>query len=117
VISRRNPQWFADAKTVKTPFGSVKFTESSPIAVASEEATVRLIIASRKSDEYLRTKQELDLDALATCDDAQLAKFGLIRTTKQNFKVETKVVDLGKAVKAAEKSNRAANKTAKEAQS
>lgn len=114
VIARRNPSWFADAKTVKTPFGSVKFTSSKELVVANEEVSVKLIQAFNRP-ELLRTTTELNREALAELTDAELAQFALVRKPKENLTVKTDVVDLGKAVKAAEKSEAATAKAAKNA--
>lgn len=118
VIARRNPQWFAEKKSVKTPFGAVKFTSSSELIVVDENISVQLIqaIAGKEGvGKYLRTVQVLNKEALEKLPDAELAKYGLGRKTKENFGADTEVVDLGKAVKAIDKSNRAANRTAAKA--
>lgn len=114
VIARRNQVWFADAKTVKTPYGAVKFTSSKELVVANEEASIVLIEAAGRP-ELLRRKTELNREALAELDDAELAKFGLARKAKENLKVVTDVVDLGKAVKSVEKSEKNAAKAATKA--
>lgn len=114
VIARRNPSWFADAKTVKTPYGSVKFTSSKELVVANEEVSIKLIEAFGRP-ELLRATTELNREALAELSDAELAQFALVRKPKENLTVKTDVVDLGKAVKSAEKSEAAATKTAKAA--
>jgi hypothetical protein len=118
VIARRNPQWFDDKKSVTTPFGGVKFTKSSELVVADENISVQLVLALAGKDgaaKYLRTVQVLNKEALDELTDAELAKFGVLRKAKENFKAATDVVNLGKAVKAAERSDKAAAKTAKKA--
>lgn len=115
VIARRNPLWFADKKSIGTPYGVVKFTASSEIVAASEEVSIKLIKAFGREKEFLRQVDELDKEALKNLSDTELAQFGLVRKPKENLKVDTRVVDLGKAVKAAEKSERAAAKAAKKA--
>lgn len=115
VIARRNPAWFSDKKSIATPYGKVKFTASSEIVAANEEVSIKLIKAFGREKEFLRQIDELDKEALKNLGDTELAQFGLVRKPKENLKVETQVVDLGKAVKAAEKSERAAAKTAKKA--
>lgn len=114
VIARRNPSWFGDAKTVKTPYGSIKFTRSSELVVANEEVSIKLIEAFKRP-ELLRTTVELNREALAALPDVELAQLALSRKPKENLTVKTDVVDLGKAVKAADKTNAAAAKTAKKA--
>ena len=118
VISRRNEQWFAEAKNVKTPYGIVKFTSSRELVVTDEGISVQLVkaLAGKAGEEQLlRTVQVLNREALEKLPDAELARYAIIRKTKENFKVGTEVVDLGKAVKAADKSAAAAAKTAKKA--
>lgn len=115
VIARRNPAWFGEKKTVATPYGAVKFTASSELVVADENVSVQLINALGDGKRYLRTVQVLDKEALDKLTDAELARFALVRKAKENFKVSTEVIDLGKAVKAAEKSEKATAKTARKA--
>lgn len=114
VIARRNPQWFAEKKNVSTPFGVVKFKASTELVAADEQDAVRRILKARRP-RLLRRTIELNRDLLAELSDKELAAFGITRKPKENCTIETKVVDLGKAVKAAEKSEKAANKAAKKA--
>lgn len=115
VIARRNPQWFGDKKTVATPYGGVKFTASKELVVADENISIQLIRALAPDSDLLRTVQVLNKEALEKLSDTELARFAIVRKAKENFKVDTEVVDLGKAVKAADKSAKAAGKTAKKA--
>ncbi len=118
VIARRNPAWFEDKKSVTTPFGGVKFTSSSELIVADESVAVQLILAlagKEGREKYLRTVQVLNKEALDELTDAELARFAIQRKAKENFKAATDVVNLGKAVRAAEKTDKAAAKTAKKA--
>lgn len=118
VISRRNQQWFTETKNIKTPYGTVKFTSSSELVVADEGIAVQLIKALAGKDgeeQLLRTVQVLNREALEKLPDGELARYAILRKSKENFKVGTDIVDLGKAVKAADKSDKAAAKTAKKA--
>jgi hypothetical protein len=118
VIARRNPQWFADKKSAATPFGTVKFQSSKELVVVDESISVQLVLALGGRDgaeKYLRTVQVLNKEALTDLPDAELAKFGIGRKAKENFSVSTEVVNLGKAVKAAERTDKAAAKAAKKA--
>ena len=118
VIARRNPAWFADKKSAQTPFGTVKFQSSKELVVADEQISVSLILAlagKEGAEKYLRTVQVLNKEALTEVSDAELAKYGITRKAKENFSVSTEVVNLGKAVKAAERSEKAAAKAAKKA--
>ncbi len=114
VIARRNQGWFADKKSVTTPYGSVKFKASSEIVVPNEEASVVLVRKAKRS-ELLRVTIELNREALQELPDEELAKFGIVRRAKENLTVDTEVIDLGKAVKAADKTTANAAKAAKKA--
>ena len=114
VIARRNPQWFEEKKNVSTPFGVVKFKASTELVAADEQDAIRRILKARRP-RLLRRNIELNRELLDELSDKELAGFGITRKPKENCTIETKVVDLGKAVKAAEKSAKAANKAAKQA--
>jgi len=114
VIARRNPQWFSDKKTITTPYGIVKMKSSKEIVVANEEASIVLMLAAKRR-ELVRRKIEINLEALQELPDAELAKFGISRRLKENITIETSVVDLGKAVKSATKSEAGAKKSATKA--
>lgn len=118
VIARRNPQWFDDKKNVSTPYGAVKFKSSKELIVADENLSVQLVLAlagKADADKFLRTVQVLNKEALNELTDIELAKFGIVRKAKENFSVDTDVVDLGKAVKSIEKSEKNAAKASKKA--
>lgn len=114
VIARRNPQWFGDKKNVSTPYGVVKFKASTELVAADEQDAIRRILKARRP-RLLRRNIELNRELLDELSDKELAAFGITRKAKENITIETKVVDLGKAVKAAEKSEKAAAKAAKQA--
>lgn len=115
VIAERNPQWFAEKKTITTPFGEVKRTTSTKLEIADETATIALIRAAKRSDDFLVVTTTLNREALEKLEDDELRKFGVRRNVTHNFNPAPASVDLGKAVKAAEKSDRAAAKAAKAA--
>ncbi len=110
VIARANPDWFRESKTVKTPFGSVSLRKTTSLNVANEELTIVLIEqriaeelaaqAEAPSEAFLRTRKELDLEALEKLDDADLKRLRITRTSTENCTIKTAKVDLGKAVKA-----------------
>lgn len=114
VIARRNLGWFADKKSVTTPYGAVKFKASSEIVVPNEEASIVLVRKAKRS-ELLRVTIELNREAMQDMSDEELAKFGIVRKAKENLTVDTEVIDLGKAVRAVEKTNANAAKAAKKA--
>ncbi|MBA4136739.1 MAG: hypothetical protein C0518_05425 [Opitutus sp.] len=113
VIAARNPQWFDDKKTVATPYGAVKRTSATSLQVADEAVTLTLIKAAGRQTDFIKVTESLSLETLEKLEDEQLAKFGIKRVTEHNFKAAPAGVDLGKAVKAAEKSEKAAAKAAK----
>ena len=115
VIARRNPQWFDDKKSVATPYGAVKFKSSSELVIADENVTIQLIQALGNPTEMLRTVLVPNKEALEKLGNDELARLGILRKAKENFSADTDVIDLGKAVKAADKNDKAAGKAAKKA--
>lgn len=115
VIAERNPQWYAEKSNVSTPFGEVKRTSATELVIADEAATIVLIRAANRSEDFLRVTTTVNREALEKLEDDALTKFGVSRKTTYNFKPSAAKVDLGKAVKAAEKTAKAAAKTAKTA--
>ena len=115
VIAARNPQWFEEKKTLITPFGEVKRTTSTSLIIPDEAVTITLIRAAKREEDFLVTTTAISKEALEKLEDAELAKYGVSRKTEHNFKPEGASVDLGKSVKAAEKSAKATAKTAKKA--
>ena len=105
-----NPQWFAKAKSVKTPYGSVGFRKTSKLVVKNEELTIVLIEQRGEEDKaaYLRTKQELNLEALEALDPAELKALRITRETTESCTVKAAKIDLGKAVAKAVKNGKAA---------
>ncbi|MES2219378.1 MAG: host-nuclease inhibitor Gam family protein [Acidobacteriota bacterium] len=111
LCARRHPEWFGEKKSIATPYGTVKLTDSTVLEVGNAELSTVLIKAQAekdaefKADHYLRIKTELNLEALATLDDATLKRLRIERVTKSNFSVVPAKVKLGKgaaAKKAAE---------------
>lgn len=115
IISARNVQWFEERKTLATPYGEVKRTTSTKLVIADETATIALIRAARRSDDFLETRITIRREVLETLEDEELRKFGVRRETTHNYKPEPAAIDLGKAVKDAQKSEGATKKTAKKA--
>lgn len=109
VIATRHPEWFADKKGLKTPYGTVKFTRSNPLVVNNEELTLELIERDAHTlgldpENLIREVKSLNLEVLETLTDEQLKAFRCKRVPKENFSVVAAKIDLGKAVKeAAEK--------------
>ena len=117
IITRRHDEWFTEKKrSIKTPYGTVKFIRSNPIVVENQELSIVLIeqeidrqaavIGQGVQPEFdatalLRRQTALDLEALERLPDAVLKKFRLRRESKDNFSVTPAKVDMGKAVKQA----------------
>jgi DNA-dependent RNA polymerase auxiliary subunit epsilon len=103
-IARDNPSWFESARSIKTPYGQVKFHSSKKLDIPNEEASA-LLIQSKCSEEeqerYLRTQITLNIEALEKLSDAQLAQFRINRVQNDNFSLKAGTIDLGKAVKQA----------------
>jgi hypothetical protein len=107
MIARAHPEWFESARSIKTPYGVVKFHASTKLDAPNEEASI-ILIESKCSEEerakFLRTETTLNLDALKELTDSQLRQFRINRIEVDNFSVKAATIDLGKAVKqAAEK--------------
>ncbi|CAN5355397.1 hypothetical protein BH09VER1_BH09VER1_28710 [soil metagenome] len=107
-IALAHPEWFATSRSIKTPYGVVKFTSSKSLEVANEEASILLIEKHVEDPEerakYLRTETKLNLKNLHELSDARLKQFRIERVQDDNFSVKAGSIDLGKAVKeAAEK--------------
>ena len=96
-ICRAHPDWFEKVKTLKTPYGQCSFRKSSELNAPSEDASISLIKASGRAKDFLRTSEELDLEALEKLSDAELAAFGIIRREERKFSVKPARVDVGKA--------------------
>lgn len=94
-----HPEWFEKKKTLTTPYGGVKISTGKKIVATSEEASMRLIRAAKKADEFIRTKDELDREALEDLTDEELSKYGLVRQNTVTVKIIAAEVELGEAVK------------------
>jgi len=103
LLARRNPQWFEKKKTLTTPYGSVKLTESSSIEVKNESATIALIKHLGVAEDFLRTTEELNKEALEALSDEELALYGLARKRGECCTIKPAKVELGKAIAAANK--------------
>jgi hypothetical protein len=110
IIARRHPEWFTEKRSIKTPFGTVKFSRSTSLEIKNEELTIKLVRGilvaeaanpQETEDTYIRLVEELDLEALEKLDDELLKRLKVKRVTKDNFSVVAASVDLGKAVKEA----------------
>lgn len=103
ILCRRNPDWFKTAKSIKTPYGKVAFRSGTRLEVKDEEAAVKLIRAIRPADadDFIRTVEVPNVEALEKLDDAELARYLIKRVSADAFSATPAKVDFGKAVKEA----------------
>lgn len=99
IIARRHPDWFRAKATLKTPYGSVALKNNPPKLVAPNEEVSIVLIQTKGLHKYLRTRTELNLEALSDLSDASLSEFRITRIQNDTFSVKAAKLDLGKAVK------------------
>ena len=119
ILARKHPEWFAQKKSIKTPYGTAKLHKGTRLEVTNDEATVKLLRAEQarvlaesegytkfNAEDYIRISEVPKLEALETLDDSTLAKFMVRRVTEDKFSVTPAKLDMGKAVaEAAQKEN------------
>jgi len=106
LLALAHPEWFpADCKSIQTPYGKVKFTSTSALVISNEEASILLIqnLGGDAEEKYLRTNLEINREALEQLSEAELKALRIKRVKDQSFKVTPASLDMGKAVKAADK--------------
>lgn len=110
VIALRHPEWFTEKRSIKTPFGTVKFSRSTVLEIKNEELTIELVRSQLVSNsekpleteaQFIRQVEALDREALEKLDDDALKRLKVRRVAKDNFSVVAATIDLGKAVKQA----------------
>lgn len=107
-LARSHPEWFEVKKSLKTPYGTVKFHRGTRLEVENAEATVRLLRAEARSnpafraEDYVRQTETPDLEALEELGDDVLERFMVRRVSEDKFSVVPAKLDMGKAVAAAE---------------
>lgn len=99
-LVRANPHWLGGKKQIKTPFGVVKFTASTSLEASNEQHSIEMIRKHLPADAdfFVRTKEELNLQALAQLDDESLTKLRIFRISDDKFSLAVAHVDLGKVV-------------------
>jgi ribosomal protein L31 len=103
IIARKHPEWFSEKRSVKTPYGVVKFHKSTSLQIDSEELTILLIKSEFiEPDLYIVESEKLNLEALEDVPDEELKRIRVTRIVTDNFSVKAATIDLGKAVKKAE---------------
>lgn len=116
IITRKHPEWFKTSQSIKTPYGTVQFRESTKLVVENPEVSILLIRHREESDardeqkkpeekfkatNYVRTEEKLNLEALEGMTDVELAELRIKRIPSDNFSVKPAKIDMGKAVKEA----------------
>lgn len=117
-IAAAHPEWFADAKTVKTPFGQVHSQRTTSHEAPDEVSAIARVkagdeVKATQLGALIRLEESLNLDALADLTIEELAQFGIVRRIEESVTLKEAKVSLGQAVKAATK--RAAKTEAKAA--
>lgn len=103
-IAGMHPEWFADKKTITTPYGSIQSRSSTKLDVANEHESIKLLRQlGPDAAVFIRTAEELDLEALEKLPDAELARIGISRVTTESLTASPAKLNLGKAAKAAAK--------------
>ena len=108
-LVRNHPEWLpGDKRSIKTPFGTANFRRSSSLDIPDEKRTITAIEwheiqeaeAGREfsREEYVRTKETLDLEALEKLDDVLLATLHIERKHSDSFSITAAKVPMGKAV-------------------
>ena len=79
-------------RTHETPFGKIQFRQASHLAFEDEEKVIlklKLMVRATDPDalDFVRTKEELNLEALEAQPDGWLALLGIRRVTEDKFSV------------------------------
>jgi hypothetical protein len=122
----RHPEWFAEAKTLKTPFGQVHSHKATSHTAAIPELSIAKIRTARdlaqkfraeeqsaKLDALIRVEESLNFEAMAAFTDRELLLYGIQRTTDESVTIKEAKVSLGQAIKAAAKQEQKTAKPAK----
>jgi len=105
VIARDHPEWFSKTRSVKTPYGAVKFHAATKLEIPNEEATILLIeskLPEEDREKFIRTEKALNIEALEQLSDEELKPLRIKRVKNDSFSVKPGTIDLGKAVQQAE---------------
>ena len=100
-LAATHPEWM-DGRTIKTPYGSVKFTRVESLVIPDPDNTLTLIRASFPPSwvsEYIRVTEEPAKEKLETLTDEELASIGVKRLKTDSITVKAAKVDMGKAAK------------------
>jgi hypothetical protein len=112
-----NPAWFeGKAKNVETPFGKLSARSTKKHEAPDEPLSIALIETAAEAAEalgktelatllrsFVRVEKSLDLEALEKADTDLLAKLRIVRIEDTSYTVRAATVNLGQAVKTADK--------------
>jgi hypothetical protein len=109
LLALKHPEWFKLKKSIKTPFGVMRFHSSTKLEVSNEEATLaKLELMEAKDREgafraslYTREEKTLNIEALEKLDDATLLRLGINRVKDEKFTATPAKLEMGKAIQAA----------------
>jgi hypothetical protein len=111
-LAETNPQWFAKARSLKTPYGTVSFRKGSKLQVTNEEVSIVLLEQlGQEGLPFLKTEKHLVLEALEKLDEKELERLRIKRVETETFAIKTAKPDMGKAVANAAKAEATAEVT------
>lgn len=103
-LAETNPQWFAKARSLKTPYGTVAFRKSTKLSVANEEVSIVLLEQlGQEGLPFLKNEKRLVLEALEKLDDKELERLRIKRVESETCTIKPAKPDMGKAVAQAAK--------------
>jgi Bacteriophage Mu Gam like protein len=113
-IALMHPEWFAEVKTVTTPYGSVQSRSGTKLEVGNEEVTIALITQlGPDAAPFLRQEITLNLEALESLSDDELGRIRVKRVSSESLVIKPTKPNLGKAAAAAVKKAEKAEKAKK----
>lgn len=94
-----HPEWFAKAKSLKTPYGTASFRATKKLEVPNEEVSIVLLEQLGQDGlPFLTVKKALNLEALEKLDDKELERIRIKRVIGNSFSIKPSKIDMGKAV-------------------
>jgi len=115
-LGTAHPEWFEQAKSVKTPFGELATRSATKHEAPDPDLSMGKILhwielAEKRGNmaevallnSFIRVERSLDLEALEKADADLLARLSIVRVTDTSYTVKAASVKLGQAVKAADK--------------
>lgn len=128
-LAALHPEWFAESKTLKTPFGQLHSHRSTSHEAPDPAGAIARIKAAQaraikagdpvqatRLAALIRHEETLNFDALGELDTAQLTHFGIARRTEESITIKEAKVTLGQAVKAAAKRTASSSETTQKSQ-